>query len=77
MADAHQLVGQIRNDLKPLEDRILRHLYLEELEAGRLERAALQTFTGQQYHCTGMPCWKDERFNATEAYDHRLHRSPA
>jgi thiaminase len=50
MADAHQLVDQVRNDLKPLEDRILRHLYLEKLEAGRLERAALQTFTGQQYH---------------------------
>jgi pyrroloquinoline quinone (PQQ) biosynthesis protein C len=50
MADAHQLVGRIRNDLKPLEDRILRHLYLEELEAGQLERAALQTFAGQQYH---------------------------
>lgn len=50
MADAHQLVDQIRNDLKPLEDRILRHLYLEGLEAGRMERAALRTFAGQQYH---------------------------
>lgn len=50
MVDAHELVGQIRNDLKPLDDRILRHPYLEGLEAGRLERADLRTFAGQQYH---------------------------
>lgn len=38
------LVDQIRNDLKPLEDRILRYPYLEGLEAGRVERAALKAF---------------------------------
>jgi thiaminase len=50
MPDAHQLVDQIRNELKPLEDRILRHPYLEGLETGRVERAELKTFAGQQYH---------------------------
>jgi len=50
MADAHQLIDHIRHDLKPLDDRILRHPYLEALETGRLERADLRTFAGQQYH---------------------------
>jgi pyrroloquinoline quinone (PQQ) biosynthesis protein C len=50
MADAHQLIDHIRHDLKPLDDRILRHPYLEALEAGRLERADLRAFAGQQYH---------------------------
>jgi hypothetical protein len=38
MVDARQLVDHIRRDLKPLDDRILRHPYLEGLEAGRLEQ---------------------------------------
>ena len=50
MADAHRLVDHIRHDLKPLDDRILRHQYLEALDAGRLERTDLRTFAGQQYH---------------------------
>ena len=50
MADAYQLVDQIRRDLEPLDDRILRHPYLEVLEAGRLDRADLRIFAGQQYH---------------------------
>ena len=29
MVDARQLVDHIRRDLKPLDDRILRHRYLE------------------------------------------------
>jgi len=50
MVDARQLVDHIRRDLKPLDERILCHPYLERLEAGRLERADLRTFAGQQYH---------------------------
>jgi thiaminase len=50
MTGARQLVGQIRAELKPLDDRIVQHPYLEALEAGKVTRAALQAFAGQQYH---------------------------
>ena len=50
MADARQLVDQLRANLKPLDERIVRHPYLDALEAGKVPRTALQAFAGQQYH---------------------------
>lgn len=50
MADARQLLEQLRADLKPLDERIVRHPYLDALEAGQVPRTALQAFAGQQYH---------------------------
>jgi pyrroloquinoline quinone (PQQ) biosynthesis protein C len=50
MADARQLVDQLRADLKPLDGGIVRHPYLDALEAGKVPRTALQAFAGQQYH---------------------------
>jgi TENA/THI-4/PQQC family len=50
MIAARQLVEQIRADLKPLDDRIVQHPYLEALEAGKVARTALRAFAGQQYH---------------------------
>ena len=50
MADARQLLDQLRADLQPLDERIVRHPYLDALEAGQVPRTALQAFAGQQYH---------------------------
>lgn len=50
MTHARQLIETIRNDLRPLEERILRHPYLEALDTGRVARERLRIFAGQQYH---------------------------
>jgi hypothetical protein len=50
MADARELIRKIRTELKPLEEKILRHRYLEALQTGRLAREKLRIFAGQQYH---------------------------
>jgi TENA/THI-4/PQQC family len=50
MPHAGELVTQIRSDLKPLDQRILNHVYLATLEAGAVRRTALGTFAGQQHH---------------------------
>ncbi len=50
MNSARNLVEQIRADLKPLDARILNHPYVRALEAGKIDRAALRPFAGQQYH---------------------------
>ena len=50
MADARQLLEQLRAELQPLDERIVRHPYLDALEAGQVPRTALQAFAGQQYH---------------------------
>ncbi len=38
MADARELLQKIRTGLKPLEEKILRHRYLEALQTGRVAR---------------------------------------
>ena len=53
MTDARQLVQQIRRQLKALDERIVRHPYLEALELGRVEREKLKVFAEQQYHIVG------------------------
>src|SRR5216683_1592957 len=50
MADARELIIKIRTGLKPLEERILRHRYLDALQTGRVAREKLRIFAGQQYH---------------------------
>src|SRR5260370_5817394 len=50
MADARELLQKIRTGLKPLEEKILRHRYLEALQTGRVAREKLRIFAGQQYH---------------------------
>lgn len=50
MPNARELLRQIRLESKPLDKRILRHLYLSTLEAGQVPRDALKVFAGQQYH---------------------------
>ena len=50
MADARELIRKIQTGLKPLEEKILRHRYLEALQTGRVAREKLRIFAGQQYH---------------------------
>jgi hypothetical protein len=50
MTDAHRLTEKIRADLKPLDQKILQHRYLEALEKGSVAREKLKIFAGQQFH---------------------------
>jgi thiaminase len=53
MSDAGQLVGQIRADLKAIDEKITRHRYLGALEAGSVASEKLKIFAAQQYHIVG------------------------
>ncbi|MBI4588400.1 MAG: transcriptional regulator [Candidatus Rokubacteria bacterium] len=50
MTKAAQLIRGLKRELKPVEREILGHPYLDELDAGRLERTQLAMFAGEQYH---------------------------
>lgn len=47
---ATQLVQEIKNQIRPLDEQILNHPYLAALEDGRVRREDLKIFAGQQYH---------------------------
>jgi thiaminase len=49
MTDAHQVIEKIRADLKPLDQKIVQHYYLEALEKGSVAREKLKIFAGQQF----------------------------
>ena len=48
--DVQRLLRELREELKPVEARILGHPYLSALERGEVPRAGLQEFARQQYH---------------------------
>lgn len=50
MADARQLVAEIRSQLKAVEERLMAHPYLAALERGELLKDKLRLFAGEQYH---------------------------
>ena len=50
VSDALQLVEKIRSGLKPLEEKILGHPYLDALEGGHVALDSLKVFAGQQHH---------------------------
>ncbi len=50
MSNARQLIEKIRTELKPLDEKIVRHRYLEALQTGSVPRVSLGIFAGQQYH---------------------------
>ncbi len=50
MIDVRNLVEEIRQELKPLDEKILSHPYLNALEEGKVAREKLKLFAGQQYH---------------------------
>ena len=47
------LVEAVRQELQPLNARILSHPYLQALQAGRIGREELQLFATQQFHIIG------------------------
>jgi thiaminase len=52
-AQASTLVDEIRAELQPIVEQLLRHPYLEALEAGRVPPARLRLFAGEQYAIIG------------------------
>ena len=50
MTDARHLIETIRNELKPVEEAIVGHRYLEALRTGHVPQQAFRIFAGQQYH---------------------------
>ena len=44
---------EIRQDLKPLDEAILKHAYLEALEEGHIPRDKLSLFVGEQHRIIG------------------------
>ena len=49
MEQAERLVEEIRRNIKPLEEAILKHSYLEALEGGRIPKEKLSYFVGEQH----------------------------
>jgi len=49
MTNARALVAEIGRDLRPIEEQLLRHPYLQALEMGRVPREKLRVFAGEQY----------------------------
>jgi hypothetical protein len=52
-AEVAKLVEGVRQELQPIDAKILNHRYLQALEAGRIERGQLRIFAGQQSHIIG------------------------
>jgi hypothetical protein len=50
MTNARHLIEKIRTELKPLEEKIVCHRYLEALRMGSVARERLRIFAAQQYH---------------------------
>ncbi len=47
------LIEEIERELRPIEQQLLRHPYLEVLEEGRAPRETLRLFAGEQYAIIG------------------------
>ena len=52
-AEVLTLVERVRQELMPLNERILNHPYLQALQAGRIERGRLRLFAAQQSYIIG------------------------
>jgi pyrroloquinoline quinone (PQQ) biosynthesis protein C len=50
MADLQALLSDIRAVLEKVEGRIRRHPYILAIDEGKIEKARLQIFAGEQYH---------------------------
>ena len=49
MSDAKELVKKIKEDLEPLDKKILHHPSINALKQGNLSQNELKAFAGQQY----------------------------
>ena len=52
-AEVVALVEGVRRELQPVNVKILNHLYLQALEAGRIEKERLRLFAAQQSYIIG------------------------
>ena len=50
MERVDSLLGEIRDLLRPLEERVLRHPYLADVEGKKIKRETLKYFVGEQHH---------------------------
>jgi hypothetical protein len=50
MVDAKTLLEEIRQDLQPITEQLLRHPYVQALEEGKIGREKLRIFAGEQYN---------------------------
>jgi thiaminase len=49
MIDANALLDEIRQELQPVKEQLLRHHYVQALEEGKIGREKLRLFAGEQY----------------------------
>lgn len=49
MVDAKALLDEIRQELQPVNEQLLRHPYVQALEEGKIGREKLRLFAGEQY----------------------------
>lgn len=50
MVDPKTLLEEIREDLQPVTEQLLRHPYVQALEQGKIGRENLRLFAGEQYN---------------------------
>src|SRR5688572_15564372 len=50
MVDAKALLDEIRKELHPVTEQLLRHPYVQALEEGKIDRESLRLFAGEQYN---------------------------
>jgi pyrroloquinoline quinone (PQQ) biosynthesis protein C len=53
MVDANALLDEIRQELQPVNEQLLRHPYVQDLEEGKIRREKLGLFAGEQYTIIG------------------------
>lgn len=53
MADAKALLDEIRKELQPVNEQLLRHPYVQAVEDGKIGREKLRLFAGEQYAIIG------------------------
>ena len=53
MVDATDLIEEMRRDLQPVTEQLLRHPYVQALEEGKIGRESLRLFAGEQYNTIG------------------------
>jgi thiaminase len=49
MVDVKDLIEEMRRDLQPVKEQLLRHPYVQALEEGKIGREKLRLFAGEQY----------------------------
>ena len=53
MMDANALLDEIRQELQPVSEQLLRHPYVQALQKGKIGREKLRLFAGEQYTIIG------------------------